>query len=70
MIVISIDEVAKRMGVVRRTVERLIAEGEGPTVIRLSARRIGILESEFQRWLTSRQRPAAGSKEISSQVAA
>jgi predicted DNA-binding transcriptional regulator AlpA len=60
MHVISYREAAERAGIVRRSLERLIAKGEGPAVVHISTRRRGILESDFERWLLSRRRPAPG----------
>jgi predicted DNA-binding transcriptional regulator AlpA len=60
MRVLNYEEAAGRMGVVRRSLERLIARGEGPSVIHLSPRRRGILESDFEKWLISRRRAAPG----------
>jgi predicted DNA-binding transcriptional regulator AlpA len=70
MKVISLNEAANRAGIVRRTLERVIAEGEGPAGVRLSARRVGIIEDDFKSWLASRRRPAPGSVEISGQPGA
>lgn len=39
MHVLFYDEAARRAGIVRRSLERLIAEGEGPAVIHISQRR-------------------------------
>lgn len=60
MRVLNYEEAAGRMGVVRRSLERLIARGEGPSVIRLRPRRRGILESDVERWLLSRRRAVPG----------
>jgi predicted DNA-binding transcriptional regulator AlpA len=60
MQVLSLDQAAMRAGIVRRTLERLLAVGEGPSVIQLSKRRVGIAEADLQRWLNSRRRPAPG----------
>ena len=60
MRILNYEEAAGRMGVVRRSLERLIARGEGPSVIFLSPRRRGILESDFEQWLMSRRRAAPG----------
>jgi len=58
MRVLSFDDCAERASFTRRTLERLISNGEGPAVINLSARRRGVLESDFEAWLMSRRRPA------------
>ncbi len=60
MRVLNFEEAAGRMGIVRRSLERLIARGEGPSVIHLSPRRRGILESDFEKWLLTRRRAARG----------
>ena len=60
MRVLNYEECAGRMGIVRRSFERLISRGEGPSVIFLSPRRRGILESDFEQWLLTRRRPAPG----------
>jgi hypothetical protein len=54
------NEAAKRAGIVRRSLERLIAEGEGPAVVHISQRRRGILETDLETWLLSRRRAAPG----------
>ncbi len=56
MRVLSYDEAAERAGIVRRSLERLIANGEGPSIIHVSARRRGILEADLENWLLSRRR--------------
>ena len=60
MQVLSYDEAAKKAGLVRRSLERLLARGEGPAVIHISIRRRGILESDLDIWVQSRRRPAPG----------
>jgi hypothetical protein len=60
MQVLSFDQAAKKAGLVRRTLERLLAQGEGPAVIFISQRRRGILEDDLTAWLLSRRRPAPG----------
>jgi predicted DNA-binding transcriptional regulator AlpA len=60
MQVLSYNEAAAKAGFVRRTLERLIADGEGPPVINLSPRRRGILDSDLTKWLLKRRRPAPG----------
>ena len=58
--VLSYDEAAGRAGFVRRSLERLIARGEGPAIIHLGKRRRGILESDMEAWLLSRRRAPPG----------
>jgi predicted DNA-binding transcriptional regulator AlpA len=60
MQVLSLDQAAFRAGIVRRTLERLLAVGEGPAVIQVSKRRVGIAESDLESWLLKRRRPAPG----------
>ncbi len=60
MHVLSYDEAARRAGIVRRSLERLIAFGEGPAVVHISQRRRGILEADLEAWLLSRRRAAPG----------
>src|SRR5215470_4087840 len=60
LIVYSYDEAAATTGVARRTLERLIALGQGPAVIELSPRRRGILETDLRLWLERCRRPASG----------
>jgi predicted DNA-binding transcriptional regulator AlpA len=58
--VLSYDEAAKKAGLVRRSLERLLARGEGPAIIHISVRRRGVLESDLNEWLLSRRRPPPG----------
>ena len=58
MKVLSYNECAARAGIVRRTLERAIADGYGPPVIEITARRRGVLETDLEAWLIARRRPA------------
>jgi predicted DNA-binding transcriptional regulator AlpA len=49
--VLNLDEVAKRADTTRRNIERLIAAGTGPAVVKISPRRVGVLEEDFAAWL-------------------
>jgi excisionase family DNA binding protein len=60
LVVLTYDEAAEITGVARRTIERLIAVGEGPAVIELSSRRRGILETDLRVWLQRRRRSPSG----------
>jgi hypothetical protein len=60
MQILSYDEAAKRASLVRRSLERLLAIGEGPAIIHLGKRRRGILDEDLDRWLLSRPHPAPG----------
>jgi hypothetical protein len=65
LVVYSYNEAAKLVGVARRTLERLIAVGQGPAIIELSPRRRGILESDLISWLHTHRRDAPGQSEPS-----
>ena len=62
MQVLSLNEAASRAGIVRRSLERLISRGEGPSVVFISDRRRGIIDRDLERWILSRRRPAPGEK--------
>ena len=55
--IISLAEAAERSNQSLRTLQRQIAEGNGPAVFEVSERRRGILESDFEHWLLTRRRP-------------
>jgi predicted DNA-binding transcriptional regulator AlpA len=57
------NQAAAITGVARRTLERLIAVGEGPAIIELSPRRRGVLESDLISWLHKRRRVAPATRE-------
>jgi predicted DNA-binding transcriptional regulator AlpA len=59
MQVLSLDQAAFKAGIVRRTLERMLAAGTGPPKVQISGRRVGMLESDLERWLNSRRCPAA-----------
>ncbi len=56
--VLSYDECAARVGIVRRTWERMLESGKGPAIVHVSERRRGHLEKDFEAWLKSRRQPA------------
>jgi predicted DNA-binding transcriptional regulator AlpA len=58
--VLSLDQAAFRAGIVRRTLERMLAEGIGPAKVQVSKRRVGILESDLEKWLIARRQPVPG----------
>jgi hypothetical protein len=61
MQVITYQEAAERAaGIVRRSLERLIAKGEGPAVVHVSIRRRGILEHDLEAWLLARRHAPPG----------
>ncbi|MGJ0510664.1 MAG: helix-turn-helix transcriptional regulator [Methylocystis sp.] len=60
MRVLTYGEAAKRIGIARRSLERLIAKGEGPAIVHITARRRGIMEADLEKWLLSRRHPSPG----------
>jgi hypothetical protein len=60
MHILDLDEAAKRCGIVRRSLERIISIGEGPPVIRISARRRGIIDEDLDEWARGRRIPRPG----------
>jgi predicted DNA-binding transcriptional regulator AlpA len=64
MKVLDYNEAARFGKITRRTLERQIADGVGPATVQLSRRRVGILESDLERWLNSRRRPAPGEDKV------
>jgi predicted DNA-binding transcriptional regulator AlpA len=65
LVVYSLSEAAAIVGVARRTIERLVARGEGPAVIDLSPRRRGVLESDLISWLRKSRRTGRVHREFS-----
>jgi hypothetical protein len=60
MRVLGYDEAAERADITRRSFERLVAAGEGPAIIHVSPRRVGVLDVDLDNWLMSRRRRAPG----------
>lgn len=58
--VLSIEAGARLAGVSTQTFRRICKNGHGPTLIRLSPRRIGIRVRDLDAWLSSR---AVGAEE-------
>jgi excisionase family DNA binding protein len=58
--VISIRQAAEKVGVSVPTFRRVIEAGEGPPVIQLSTRRLGVRESDVSKWLNDRVRDHLG----------
>jgi predicted DNA-binding transcriptional regulator AlpA len=46
---------AAKIGRSVRHLERLISEGEGPPLVRLGVRAVGIFEADGDAWITSRR---------------
>jgi hypothetical protein len=65
LFVYDYNEAAAIAGLARRTLERLIALGQGPAIVELSPRRRGILESDLITWLHKRRRTARVPRELS-----
>lgn len=53
--IISKKEMARLRGVSERTLEREQAEGTGVPYVRISARRIGYCEEDYEAWLADRR---------------
>ena len=58
--VLSKREAADRLGISTRTLDRLMSDGRGPSVIEISPRRLGFLETDLDAFIASRRRPAPG----------
>jgi predicted DNA-binding transcriptional regulator AlpA len=58
MRLITKQEAARRATLSLRSLDRRLADGTGPAVIRIGPRRVGIAESDFDAWLASRRLPA------------
>ena len=56
MRIISLQEGAARSSRSLRTLQRQIAEGKGPPVVKVTERRRGILEPEFEEGLRAHRR--------------
>jgi hypothetical protein len=59
--VLEYHECSHRLHCSLRTWARILAEGQGPPVIEISANRRGVFESDFYAWLATRRRYARGS---------
>jgi predicted DNA-binding transcriptional regulator AlpA len=55
--VLTIQEWAALTGFSLATAKRLLRDGDGPAVVQLSERRIGIRTIDHTRWLAERMRP-------------
>lgn len=62
MVVLTVDEAAKRLSLTRRSLERLFSIGEGPATVSLGKRRYGITDCDLDAWLIERRIPAPGEK--------
>ena len=57
MAILNYRQVAAKEGVSVRTVQRRAERGEGPPLIQLSPRRVGIDEADHDAFLASRRKP-------------
>jgi len=53
----SFADRAAQIGISERTLRRLISNGDGPVVTRLSSQRRGIRDSHWNAWLAAREEP-------------
>jgi predicted DNA-binding transcriptional regulator AlpA len=56
----SIKQFAKRIRRSERHVQRLISEGEGPPVVSLGKRAIGIIDEDGDAWIAGRRKTPLG----------
>lgn len=61
--IITKKEAARRGSMSVRHLERLSSVGEGPPIIRLGVRKVGIADDDFDAWLASRRVVPPGHKE-------
>lgn len=52
--VVSLPEAAEALSISVATLRRTIARGDGPPVVRLSQRRVGIRSGDLRAWLDAR----------------
>jgi predicted DNA-binding transcriptional regulator AlpA len=57
--VLSFKQWCEMLGISRSTGQRIIAAGQGPRLVQLSAKRIGIRVSDNRAWQLSRLRETA-----------
>jgi hypothetical protein len=62
--VFDLSQAADHIGIHRKTLERMLADGTGPAILHITDKRRGILGSDLENWLRTRRRVPA------SQVAA
>jgi predicted DNA-binding transcriptional regulator AlpA len=56
----SIKQFAKRIGRSERHVQRIISEGEGPPVVSLGKRAVGIIDEDGDAWIAARRKTPPG----------
>jgi predicted DNA-binding transcriptional regulator AlpA len=58
--ILSKKQFADRIGRSVRHLERLISEGEGPPIVRLGVRAVGIDEADGDAWIAARRKIPPG----------
>jgi predicted DNA-binding transcriptional regulator AlpA len=61
-VILTKKAAAARASISERHLENLIAAGEGPPLINLGKRRLGIADNDLAAWLRSRRIPQPNSK--------
>jgi predicted DNA-binding transcriptional regulator AlpA len=51
LLILNLNEAAAVAGLARRTLERLMYKGEGPAVVQISPRRVGVTDAAMRAWL-------------------
>ena len=54
--VLRLRDWAELAGVSMRTARRLLASGNGPRIVQLSSKRVGVTVAAHRRWLADRER--------------
>ena len=62
---LSLTEVADRVGICRRTINRMIETGVGPTITAISPRRRLVTEDDYLAWCDSLRRPTRAAAPLS-----
>ena len=60
MRMLTVNEFAKMIGKSPRHTQRLMSDGEGPPIVRLGKRAIGIMEADAEAWLAGRRETPPG----------
>jgi len=55
MIILSLKEAGAKLRLTERSIRRMIETGIGPPVVKISARRLGIIESDLDDWAKTRR---------------
>jgi predicted DNA-binding transcriptional regulator AlpA len=54
-VILALQQIAAETGISLRTLQRSCARGDGPPIIQLSPRRIGVDEAHYRAWLEARR---------------